>query len=68
MEGVANDATQKIINAGIKGKVVDKTLEEIETDNPKLPEIPFEKRLACVTNKQWQDVLSRLDLLEDKNA
>lgn len=45
MEGVANDATQKIEFDGfdvdgqpINPRVVDKTPEEIEADNPPMPE------------------------------
>jgi len=64
MEGEANDVTQKIENPGIAGVVVDKTLEEIEADNPTPPKIPFEKRTALITNEQWQDVLNRLETLE----
>ena len=63
MEGTANDVTQKIINVGIAGVVVDKTPEEIEADNPTPKEIPFEKQLALITNEQWQDVLNKLTAL-----
>lgn len=73
MEGTANGVTQKIKFDGldvdgqpINPRVVNKTPEEIEADNPVLPEIPFEKKLAHVTNKQWQDVLKRLNDLEKK--
>lgn len=54
-----NDMTQEIVN----GKVVDKKPEEIEQPH----RIPFEKRFAAVTNKQWQDVLNRLDKLEARS-
>lgn len=57
MEGVANDSTQKIV----AGKVVDKTPEEIEADNPPTPE---RQNLVLITRGQWQDVLDRLDKLE----
>lgn len=63
MEGTANDATQKIVD----GKVVNKTPEEIKRENPTTPEIPKNRRLAYITNEQWQDVLKRLAALEDKN-
>ena len=66
MEGEADDITQKVINVGIKGKIVDKTPEEIEADNPKPIEIPVEKQLANITNEQWQDVLDRFKKLEAK--
>ena len=68
MEGKANDATQKIVNVGIKGKIVDKTPEEIEADNPKPIEIPVEKQLALITNEQWQDILDRYKNLEKRSA
>jgi len=61
IEGKANDVTQKIIN----GKIIDKTPEEIEVDNPTPEPVPFEKQSAQITNEQWQAVLSRLDKLED---
>lgn len=71
MEGTTNDVTQKIEFDGLDDKgqpvnprVVDKTPEEIERDNPKTKPIPFEKRSAQITNEQWQDVLDRLDKLE----
>lgn len=66
MEGVADDTTQKIIDVGIKGKIVDKTPAEIEADNPTPPEIPFEERTARITNEQLQNVMKRLDNLEKK--
>ena len=61
MEGAANDITQKIANAGIKGKVVNKTTEEIELDSPV---VLAGEQPANITNEQWQDVLKRLDKLE----
>jgi len=65
MEGEANDVTQKVENPGISGKIVDKTPEEIEADKPPSPpEIPFEKLPAQINNKQWQEVLKRLKILE----
>lgn len=59
LEGRANDITQKVVG----GKVVDKTAVEIEKDNPKTKVKPFKKRLAKITNEQWQSVLDRLDKL-----
>lgn len=63
MEGTANDVTQKIKNPGIAGVIIDKTPEEIEAEKP--PKIPFEKRIAHITNKQWQNVLRRIKALEE---
>lgn len=63
MEDKANDSTQKIVNVGIAGKIVDKTPEEIEEE--KLPEIPFEKWPAQITNEQWQAIQDRLENLEN---
>lgn len=65
IEGKANDVNQKIIN----GKVVDKTPKEIKADKPKPShgqsyEITENMRPANITNKQWQNVLNRLDKLE----
>lgn len=60
IEGMANDAIQKIID----GKVVDKTLEEIEAEKP-MP-LPFEQQPAFITNEQWQEILNRLITLEEK--
>ena len=66
MEGKANDVTQKITNAGIKGKVVDKTPQEIAeaTVITGIKQLPFEKQTAHISNEQWQEVLGRLDALE----
>ena len=72
MEGDADDVTQKVEFDGLDEKgqpinprVVDKTPEEIEAEKPiPLPETPFEKRPAYITNEQWQDVQDRLDKLE----
>jgi len=62
LEGdAANDITQKIVD----GKIVNKTPEEILTDNPLPIEIPYEDRQASFTNKQLQDILGRLSKLED---
>lgn len=61
LPGKVGDAlTQKIVD----GQIVDKTLEEIEADNPTEPEIPFEKRQASITNEQWVDIIDRLKTLE----
>jgi len=62
IEGKANDVTQKIVG----GKIVNKTPEEIEADNPTPIPVPFEKRPAQITNEQWQGILNRLDNLEAK--
>ena len=71
MEGTANDITQKIEFDGldvdgqpINPRVVDKTPEEIETDNPKIKPKPFEKQIAYITNEQYQALLDRLETLE----
>jgi len=64
MEGVADDLTQKIINVGVDGKIVNKTPEEIELDNPAPPKIPESQRPAYITNEQWQSVLDRLNAIE----
>lgn len=68
MEGMADEATQKIINVGIAGKVFNKTPQEIEAEKPpelpELPEIPESQRPATITNEQLQDILKRLDDLE----
>lgn len=68
IEGKANDVTQKVANPGIAGRVVNKTPEEIEADNPTPKPVPFEKRPAQVTNEQWQDVLGRLKKFENHLA
>ncbi len=62
MEGVADDVAQKIVNAGVAGKVVDKAPGEMKIDSP----TPENQRPAMVTNEQWQAVLKRLDELENK--
>lgn len=63
IEGKANDATQKVVD----GKVVDKTQEEIDVDNPPPQIILDEDRCAYISKKQWQAVLDRLSALESKN-
>jgi len=40
--------------------------EEIEADNPTPIPIPLEEQPALITNEQWQEVLNRLEVLEDK--
>jgi len=62
MEGIANDVIQKIVD----GNIVDKTPEEIKRENPSPPEIPESQRPAYITNEQWQDVLNRLKVLEQR--
>lgn len=71
MEGIANDATQKIKfdsldddGQPVNPRVVDKTPEEIEAEKPS--EISFEKQIANVTNEQWQNILDRLEVLENE--
>lgn len=73
MEDTANDLTQKIEFDGfdekgqpINSRVINKTPEEIEADNPTPPEIPFEQKPAHITNEQWQAVQNRLADLESK--
>ena len=65
IEGVGRQIANKVVN----GKIVDKTPEEIEADKPPVPvpvpePIPFEDQQARVTNKQWQNVTDRLNVLE----
>jgi len=62
IEGIANDRKQKIID----GKIVNKTPQEIEADNPTPAPIPFEKKPANITNEQWQEVLDRISVLESE--
>lgn len=62
IEGTANDVTQKIVD----GKVVNKTAEEVETDNPAIPRVSSEKYPANITSEQWQDVLDRIEMLENR--
>lgn len=64
IEGIANDVTQKIINVGISGKIINKSQEEIEAEKP--AEIPFEKQKARITKGQWQEVLDRISVLESE--
>ena len=60
IKGVANDVRQKVVD----GRVVDKTSEEIEVDNPKTKSKPFKKKKANITNEQLQEILDRLERLE----
>ena len=63
--GKADATTQKIANAGVKDKVVDKTPEEIEEAKPPEPEpISVGQQPANITNEQWQNILDRLRALE----
>lgn len=73
IEGIANDVTQKVEFDGlddnqqpINPRIVNKTPEEIEADNPTPPEIPFEQKPAHITNQQWQEIQDRIRLLENK--
>ena len=61
LEGIADDRFDKIVD----GEIVTKTPEEIEVDNPLTVPQPFEDRIVSITNKQWQDVLDRLNGLEN---
>lgn len=63
--GLVNDITQKIVEIFGDKVIVNKTLEEIERDNPPIPEVPLTKRPADITNEQWQNILTRLVKLED---
>lgn len=74
-EGCGNDVTQKIEFDGlddegqpINPRIVDKTSEEVEIDNPKTKDKPFKKRRANITNEQLQDILGRLHKLEAKKV
>lgn len=73
MEGIANGTTQKVEFDGLDEKgqpvnprVVDKTPEEIEKENPTTLKIPKSQKLVYITNEQWQAVLKRLDDLETR--
>ena len=73
MEGTANGVTQKIKFDGldvndqpINPRVVNKTKEEIKRENPTIPKVPKSQKPAYITNKQWQDVLKRIDKLETR--
>lgn len=68
MEGIANDATQKVKFDGfdekgqpINPRVVDKTPQEIIDDTPE-PE-PEEE---MITKKKWKEVLDRISVLESE--
>lgn len=72
-EGEVKDMTQKIKFDGFdeKGKpinprIINKTSEEIEIDNPKTKPKPFKKQKANITNEQLEDILKRLEQLEAK--
>ena len=57
-----DDRTQKI-----KGdQVVDKTPAEIEADNPTPVPIPKEDKIKSVQNKDWDDLIGRIEKLETK--
>lgn len=60
IQGKADDATQKIV----AGKIVAKTQAEIDADKP--PIVPEEDRPAPITNKQLQELLNRVKVLEDE--
>jgi len=62
LEGEADDAKQKIID----GKVVNKTEEEIDAEKP--PVIPESEHFANVTNKDWDELIKRVENLEKLNG
>ena len=73
LEGIANDATQKVEITGYDDKrnpiarIIDKTKQEIEASRPtKQTEITDEQRPASITKGQWQEILNRLTALEKK--
>lgn len=73
IEGIANDATQKVEFDGfdekgqpINPRVIDKIPDEIEKDSPPEPRLLKGKQPANITNEQWQDVLKKLDDLEKR--
>lgn len=71
MEGIADDATQKVEFDGldidgqpVNPRIVNKTPEEIVSKKPPEPgPIPHGKQNANITNEQWQDVLGKLTAL-----
>lgn len=70
--GTAADKTQKMEFDGldesgrpINPRLVDKTPEEIERDNPTPPEIPDEDRPAQMTKKDLAKLMKRVDDLEN---
>ncbi len=63
VEGRGNDVTQKVVD----GKIVSKLPEEIgEIKKPKAIIVPFEKQKASITNEKLQNILKRLETLENK--
>lgn len=65
MEGIADGRTQKIVG----GEIVSKTPKEIKADEPPDPGLgptPFAQQRAVITNEQWQAILNRLTVLEEK--
>jgi len=62
IEGRANDYYQKMVG----DKVVDKTPEEIEADNPTPAPIPDEDKPARITNKDLAALMQRVKDLEDR--
>lgn len=63
IKGLGEDLKKKVVD----GKLVNKTLEEIETDkSPERMSTPIEKQRANITNEQLISILSRLEQLENK--
>ena len=60
IEAVANDVRQKVV----KGKIVNKTSEEIKRDSPKTPPKPTKDKKANITNRQYDDLLARIEAIE----
>lgn len=62
IRGKGDDLNHKVKD----GKIVEKTAEEKELDRIPEPEpTPFSEQTAGLTNRQLQDILSRLDKLEE---
>ena len=59
-EGIAHDSKQKMKD----GKLVNKTPEEIEADRP--PRGKIEDEMMFISKKDWQELNTRLNNLEDK--
>jgi len=64
MEGTANDVIQKVVDDGELERIVNKTPEEIKAEKPS--ERSKDEQIVYITNRQWQDVLDRLGILETK--
>ncbi len=62
IEGKADGRIKKIVD----GKVVDKTPQEIANDNPPPKEMEYGDRRKFVTNKMWDDLIERINVIENK--